>query len=34
LSTRDDDFLEAACRTAEGVVAAFEPDGRLADRLT
>jgi hypothetical protein len=34
LSTQDQEFLEAACRMARGVVRAFGPDGRLAGRLT
>jgi hypothetical protein len=34
LSMRDKEFLNAACRTADGVLRAIGPDGRLAGRLT
>jgi len=33
VSTREAKFLEAACRTADGLMGAFEPDGRLPGRL-
>lgn len=33
LATREARFLEAACRTADGVMGAFELDGRLPGRL-
>jgi rhamnogalacturonyl hydrolase YesR len=33
LSTGEERYLAAACRTADGVMSAFEPAGRLAGRL-
>src|SRR5579872_753123 len=33
LSTGGEKYLAAACRTADGVLSAFEPNGRLAGRL-
>jgi hypothetical protein len=34
LATHENKYLEAACRTADGLLQAFEPDGRLSGRLT
>jgi len=33
LATGEEKYLAAACRTADGVLSAFEPSGRLAGRL-
>jgi hypothetical protein len=33
LATGDKKYLDAACRTADGMLTAFEPDGRLPGRL-
>ena len=33
LTTRNDYYLDAACRTADGLLQAFNPNGRLAGRL-
>ncbi len=34
LATQRSQYLDAACRTANGLLQAFAPDGRLAGRLT